>query len=670
MLTGCGTKPEESTSSGESASAEQSEAERCERRLAAALQKLQPEAMAVTARRDTVVNGLNSWLTTCGSASGGENQLSEANAALLSPSARRFAAAARFTENDTLYIRDCFILRELTAAVWKKADADAAQNNDGSGVASDRDRIFQLFHQIIKSVVLIPADESRVPVGMLEILVTGRGSVEDRIWIFGEALRQRNFDSFILTTNVPPTSTAVSDIPGSADRLIGVALEGQILLFDPVRGTVVPVPSEPAESGVLVSESAGLEGLKSHERWKSPSLLLISGTAAYSPRMLLLQNQLPADHSAMLYEELGGGASEIRPLVDRITDAGSGLWAKDKIALWDYPEARILAAGALNEEQKKEWQLLMKPFDAPFERDPLKADDLLDDPGMSNEQLTEEQKNERRMMKLKERYDRISQSSDELFGKASQRFLKIRLEQVMGLNDIEMIQQLQQIRIATRQEYVEVAIPVGDGKEATVPFQLPEAIRAVHRSATGDALYWTATCQQNRNDLRAAVTTFRNYRHQYPDSRWKFGSMYNEGICQIRLGDNVAAAKVLAEADTEQNAERQQAAWLLARLAARGVTPETAPVTSPEAAPDAPAAPATPATPADPAPATPQEPETPQEPATQPTPATEPSPSAEPATPPSTVPSNPSETPAPAPEGSSEEPPKEPSDGSEPGPSL
>ncbi len=560
LLSGCGgSRTASTTDSGKTETAGESDTDRCEKRLISALQKLHPQAMATNARRETVVNALNSWLTSCAGDAAEKVRISEPNAALLSPTAKRFAAAARYTENDTLYIRDCFILREMTAAVWTQADANSEQR-----VADDRERVVQLFHEVIRNVALLSPDEQRIPVGIFEILLTGRGTLDDRIWIFCEALRQRQLDSFILHSTVPPAEDApVTDILESAGSLIAVALGSDLLLFDPVRGSAVPKVDD---RNLQITEPAGLADLRQHERWGQPTVSIVAVPGASSPRMLVLQELLPASSAVMLYEELAGGTSEIEPLINRIMAASDGLVDSSVISVWDYPENVILAAGSLNEDQKKAWQQLMKPYDAPFERDPLKTDQLLDDPGASDEQMTEDQKMERRMMMLQERVERINQSSDELFGKASQRLLKVRLEQVMGLNDVQMIQQLQQIRIASMQDYVEVALPVGDKKEALMQFPLPDAIRTIHRRATGDALFWTAMCQFSRRDFGASVTTLRNYRRQYPDDKWKYASLFNEAMALIQLGDAETATEVLKQADVEENAERPQAVWLLSRL--------------------------------------------------------------------------------------------------------
>ena len=572
-IAGCGdSQPVDRSSSDSSAAPGESEADRCEKRMAAAIQRLQPEAMATLSRRDSVVNALNTWLTSCAEKSSAEVQLSEANARLLTPAAQRFATSARFTENDTTFIRDCLLLRGMTASIWKQADIASE-----TGVASDREKVVRLFGEIIRSVALMPAEEGRVPVSPYEVLLTGRGTVEDRIWIFADALRQRQIDAVLLSSDVPATGSGVLD---TSDWLVAALLETEILVFDPRRGAPVPAA---ADTDPLVTQPVGAAELSGHARWKTPVVQLIVQPASLSPRMLMLQSQLPAEQSVVLYEELAGGGSEIRPLLDRVATAGTGLWQTDRITLWGYPEARALAAGALSEEQQQAWSLLMRPYDAPFERDPLKSDELLQDPGATEEELSEELKMERRMKMLQERVERISQSSEELFGRASKRLLKVRLEQVMGATDVGMIQQLQQIRIASMQDFIEVNIPVGDNKEALVPFQLPEVIRSIHRRATGDAMFWTSICQLGRGEHGAAVTTLRNYRRQYPGDKWTFASLYNEAIALIRLGDLTGARSPLLAADVAENPEQLQVQWVLSRLPAdspSAVSADKAPETS------------------------------------------------------------------------------------------
>jgi hypothetical protein len=567
--------------------------DRCRQRLSSAVQKLKPDSMALQTRRESVVNSLNSWLTSCVADAGKASQLSSVNAAMLSPAAQRFATSARFTENDTVYIRDCLLLRSLVESIWKQADAAAK-----GGVASDPDRIVLLFSEIMRMVSLMNDTEERVPVGIYEVLLTGRGRLEDRTWIFAEALRQRQIDAFLLQTDAAADESNPNDILNTAGQLVGVIADSRVLLFDPARGTAVPLAGD---NSLLVTSPAGIGELSAHARWKSPGIRLIAHPASFSPRMLVLQEQLPADNAATLYEELAGGGSEIRPLQERIAEAGTGLWTTDTMAIWDYPEKATSSAAGLDETQQQAYALLLKPYDAPFERDPLKSEELFENPGVTDEQLSEAERDYKRREMLMERLRKIEESSEELFGKASKRLLSVRVEQIMGTADVGMIQQLQQIRIASMQDYVEVNVPLPDKKEAVIPYQLPEAIRQVHRNATGDSLFWTSQCQVARGDLGASVNTFRNYRRQYPTEKWVTSSFLQEALSLIRMGNASAARVPLTEADQENNPELLQVRWLLSRLP-QSLDAEAAPTPAePTPAEPAPAEP----TPAEPAPAEP-----------------------------------------------------------------
>ncbi|MCA9037086.1 MAG: hypothetical protein KDA91_18245 [Planctomycetaceae bacterium] len=560
-LGGCssGSKPEISSVEAEATSA-QEERSRCEKKLAGALSRLSPDAMATTTRREPVVNALNSWLTECvDEDTRSSTELSEANAAMVSASAKRFATGARFSENDTLYIRDCLMLRALTEAVWKQADSQA--NN---GIATDTERVVLLFDEVVRNVGLMPESEQRIPVGLYEVLLTGRGTMNDRISIFAEALRQRQLDAFILRPAEPAEAEDAGNRLQSANALIGVAVNSELLLFDPAVGSAVP---KPGDDQPIVTEPAGMNELVASERWKNPAVQIVAHPAAFASRMLTLQEKLPAEDAAILYEELRGGGSEIQPLVDRIVAVGNGLWSAENVSVWNVPEERTVAAAALSETELAEYRTLLRPYDTPFERDPLKSSELLgkleieDDP-----QLSEAENIQRRMMALAERFQQIEESSEKMFGRASKRLLKTRLEQIMGSSDVTMIQQLQQIRIASMQETVEVSIDMGNKKAAVREYYLPPNILAVHRSATSDALYWTSLCQVTRGDHGASVTTFRNYRRQYPEGKWKFHSLVNEALGLIMIGDTTTAVEVLIQANTDENPEQLRTQWLLSRL--------------------------------------------------------------------------------------------------------
>ncbi len=539
--------------------AKESVVDDCRRKLNSVIARMQPESMAMQTRKESIAGGLNSWMSACVSAEDRKLSLSEVNAALLTPSVQRAASQSRFTESDVNYIRDCLLLSRLTESLWKQTDEES-----GWQVSSDLVRVQRLFQHVIRNVSPLKVNETRLPLGLYEVMLTGRGSVEDRIWILAEALRQRQIDSVLLKASTPGDPMAISPVD-AADLLLLVIIEEKALLFDPVRCTAVP---KVGDTSIIVTDPADVTLIAETERWKSATPFVVANPAAFAPRMFLLQQRMEAQNAATMYEELAGGTSEIRPLVQRLSAALGATWPAETFKVWDMPEQRIAAAAALNEQQKEEYTLLLRPLDSPFERESISVGDALDDPGINQEELTDEERLQRRIMALEERWSRVGASSDELFGKPSKRLLEARVDQISGLLDVEMIQRLQQIRQASMQTVIEVEVPVDGKRVSRNAIPLPAMIRTVQQSALGDTLYWTSMLQLSRNDIGTAISTLRNYRIQYPDGPTVFSSMMNEADALIAQANIADAVTVLRLADVEQNPEQVRAHWWLTRLEA------------------------------------------------------------------------------------------------------
>jgi hypothetical protein len=552
-------------------------ADECRDRLNAAMQRVAPESLAGQTRRDSVVNAVNSWMASCGEAEVRQLSISDQNAALLSEDALRTARASRFSENDVLYLRDCLLLKGLTESLWKQEAAA------GDQALAERARVTRLFRHVIRNLALMPPGESRIPVGLYEAMLTGRGTVEDRIWAFSEGLRQRQVDALVLKAATPGAATG--SLVETAEWLVLVISGNQTMLFDPLRGTPVPAA---ADTSAVVTEPAGLEVLQGLDRWKSGEVFVVGHPSSFAPRMLVLQQRMEAADTAVLYEELAGGTSEIRPFLERVRAATESLWPTDRIRIWPVVEQRVAALASLTEQQLEAYTLLMRPLDSPFERESIDVSKLLTDPNVDESKLSDDEKNALKA----EAISKLLERSDALFGRPSRRLLQARVSQIAGNFELGMIQELQQIRIACLQEVVELEF-VDEGKQAVGRIRLPETILSVQKSAVGDTLYWTAMSQVSRGDAGTAVQTLRNYRRQYPDEKMKFASLLLEAELLVEIGDVAGAAAVLKEAATDDNPERSRQEWMLARIssATAGATPAT-PVENPAA--ESPATPATP----------------------------------------------------------------------------
>lgn len=556
---GCSESEPQPAESEKDSSGGITEAEKCRDKLAAGIRRLNPSTFALQANPERSVNGLNAWLANCGADEIKELRLDDAAIQRIGDSAR--ATALRFTPNDGTYIRDCLLLRDLTTAISEKAVSEAAAEQQETAI------VHSIFEWIVRNLSLTADGVERPPLGLTDTLMTGVGSVNDRAWVFAEALRQQQMDGFIIRSSAAPAESGTT--LDTADFLIGVALENRTFVFDALTG----LPVAPAESNDPLSVTAEpIDVLKQHDRWKESTVELIAQLNTFAPRMFYLQQELAVEDSAVLFEELTGGVSEIRPLIERVTGAGDGLWDANEIFVWSYPEERTLAAQSLTEEQRKDFTDLMRPFQAPFERTTF-ATESTEEMTTVPEELTPEERRALIEQRLAEEFTRRIQSSEELFGKPSQRLLKTRIQQLLGDRDSGVIQQLQQIRIMSMEQSVRVQVPtmlqqMNPGMPGILEIPFPQKIREVNESSTGSALYWTALRQIERDDPAAAVTTLKNYRRQYAGSQWKFPSMINQAFALLQLDRADDAVEVLQEADTEENPERLRVQTLIGMLQA------------------------------------------------------------------------------------------------------
>jgi hypothetical protein len=550
---GCGGSKSQPVSHTTDVKAKETVGEKCRNRLSAAIRRFEPEGFALQANPERTVSGLNSWIKSCGADAMREMKLDEAALQMLDANAQRFASAGIYTASDAAYIRDCWVLRELTRSIVERT----AESGD---VDRTEAQVLAIFDWIVRNISLQPLDEERVTLGLFDVMLTGRGTAEDRAWVFAEALRQQRVDAVIVTTDSEPTTGGQL---ASAHWIIAVILNNRGLLFDVVSGLPITDGEMP---DLLNTKTATLQTLSTHERWKDSSVRLVAQTAAFAPRMLLLQEQLSATDAAILYEELTGGVSEILPLVDRIVAAGSGTWTPGNISIWNYPENRTTASLSRTEDEQKQYATLMRPFDAPFERTDYLAEST-EEMTTVPEALPPEERRRLVQERLMKNFAKMMESSEDMFGKPSKRLLKGRIQQIMGGLGTGVIQQLQQIRIASMQDSLRVRVPDEVQKEFGFPpvvaFPFPELIREVNQSSMGDAMYWTAMCQLDRGEAGAAITTLVNYRRQYPDGRWKFASMSNQALALLVQERHEDARQILQDADIEENPERARVKALL-----------------------------------------------------------------------------------------------------------
>lgn len=560
LLAGCSNSAPEGRSETVASDRKQQAQDDCRDRLRAAVLRFSPIPFSTQTRPEDVVNSINSWIVECAREQAASLKISDANAALLSDDMLRTAGAPRFSRNDVEYLRDCLMFRGFSGAAWTMTQPDSVES------ATDANRVTDLFRTIIRSLALNPAAQETVPTGVYESLLSGTGSVDDRIWAFAEALRQRQIDCVLLQAADEGDATA-DPVTGST-RLICVVVGDSTLLFDPELGTPVPAAED---TSAVVTTPASLAVLRGHSRWEQAEIQIVANPSAFAPRMLVLQERLEASDAAVLYEELAGGTSEIRPLLERLGDAVTAPWSMDKVSIWAVPEQRLTAAATRTESQDQAYADRMLPMQSPFERERIDISRYINDPSIDPSQLSDEQLGELQNEALNE----MLQNSDTLYGKPSGRLLKARVSQISGNFELGMIQELQQIHLLCSRKEIELIFQQS-GQKLVGRLPLPEKILSVQLSALGDTLYWTALTQVFRGEAGTAIQTMRNYRRRYPDEKMVLASMLIEAELLISLGNADQAATLLNGIDSVGAAEQRRIDWMLTRLPATAAVDDPA----------------------------------------------------------------------------------------------
>lgn len=560
LLCGCNDVPNTPTTDADKPGTKGKEtpAEKCRRKLAGAIRRLEPQHLTMQADPERSISGLNSWIASCAAEETEALQLSEATLEMLDQNPR--ATAGRFSGGDAIYIRDALAMRTLNSELSARTD-----DSDASAEERDVNRVSQAFAWMVRNISLKSEHGSDPPLGLFDILMTGVGTAEDRAWGFAELLRQQQTDAVIVRTAAEPQEDGT--VLDTATWLVAVIQNDHGWLFDTVTGLPVTadVKFNPAAPAPLP-----LKALNGHDRWKDSAVEVIAQVATFSPRMLVLQDSLAAEDSAILFEELTGDVSEIRPMMERILTAGGDLWKASDLSVWSYPEERSVSANSLSEEELREYKRMMRPFEAPFERD-IFVPEAAEDQSPIPQQMSDEERAARAEQRLMELFVQVSQSSEKKFGKPSYRLLSSRTKQVLGSTETTIIQQMQQIRLTSMNEGIEVQIPqqirqLYPNAPATRMFPLPSAMLFVNEVATGNSMYWTALSQIDRGDSGMAISTLRNYRKLFPDGDWQYPSMITEAVALVGKGRLKEAAEILRKADEEMNPERGRVQRLLRAL--------------------------------------------------------------------------------------------------------
>ena len=527
-----------------------------------ALVMLDPAALGITSDSDTAVSVLNQWLALCNR--GLDSKAADATLErLLSAEELKRIEGDRFLPRDGRHVRDCLWCKKTVEFTLRAAHREL-------------DRVVSLFYYVVRNVDLIGTPQSPVPLTPFGAMMFGKGTPEQRAWIFAEFLRQMRMDSVILK---PQASAGDTNAPSTDDRwLIGVILQDGVYLFDTRLGLPVPSKTDDTHSP-LIHRPATLAEVR-----KDPTVLkaldldssnpypltsqdlqdvrveLIGNTGYWSARMHAFQGAMTGDRFAVVSDSLQD--DDVGPgMWSRVANVkfdGAAPWKTEAVSVWPYPERQLEANDQMTEEQKQIFSVMQRTLLVPV-------------PIQQVSQVKDEEGKPRLSVK---------------FGAPERLHLQKRTEQLLG-EFRSAIQGYLLIRLwrdlpPTPKE-VSRDLLVAPQLTPLLASQIPPELRAVHAVAALEAYYRTGVCQFEQGEFERAEVTFRNLiadlvKNGVKDSPWTDSSRYLLALTLAELGKTKEAIQTL-EAISPKHPQHWGLSLLLRRWKAADGTASPEPAT-------------------------------------------------------------------------------------------
>ncbi len=522
---------------------------RCTQLLTSGLDMLKPGNMGISAQEQQVVDALNNWAGECGKstdspandppATKGATPTVTAKGAGggSTTSAGADAFADLYDLGDIEHIRDSWLVKDLGTAAVKSEPTDL-------------DRAVALFDLSVRTVALNNAGDPELPQTIYDILVIGRGTAEDRAWLFGELLRQAGMDAVIVRPNAaaaaaaktPDAKTAPTvnkTASGAEPRwLVGALVDKQVYLFDPTLGW--PIPS-PDDKGITptVRQPATLAQAAAHDELlrkldvspekkyplkasdlKSVKVEIITSGRYSEPRIKRIETFLAGNRSVVVYTPLTDVGA--RPgLRSRVENGGAGSWKKEDVSVWDYPDRQLSAVHHLGDQAKIAHDAFWLPFEGPveFEFDPKTMQfkiaqgttitsltggkparpqaGAIPAPGEENNRV--EVRHDSRV----ELKARIAQLQGD-FPQAIRKYLTVQLDELP-----------QQMVLPDDIQERAKSLPPDKRPKGPLAIATPKREFIMNFRAAEDAKFWMGVCQLEQHEMSSAEETFEAYIRRY-----------------------------------------------------------------------------------------------------------------------------------------------------------
>ncbi len=491
LMSGCGSPGDPSGAGGSNdGAATITQEDTCSRLLKNALSMLSPERLDLDVENQDAVALLNQWVTDCSRGMAEIAPLDAESAQLVRGLVAEHDLAdmdsPHFNSRDIKHVRTCLMMKNAIEAA-AKGDTDLA-------------RVTDVFEYVMRNVALEGSSKDVLPATSNSVLLFGRGSPEDRAWIFASLLKQLKIDAVVL---LPQSEGPATGSSGFDERwLVGVLLDDGVYLFDTRLGCPIPSAKDPGDSpmpripATLDEAAANPEILKSLDLpggrpyllrsadLAKPRVQIIGELSYWVGRMERLQLSLAGASTVVVYDPLGDVQSKTG-LVRRVVEAPHARWTKADVSLWPHPERSTTQFEQLfregdardrNEESARRLEMQLAftarawAFQAPI---PLVRD-------QSNNLVIDERTGRVKVQRGQREHQRarIMQLSGQIEG-AKRSFTVSRM-------DVNL--------------------------DPTIPY--PDGARCAHLMAADNAMFWGAVCLLEEGDLAAASPAFKRYLRQ------------------------------------------------------------------------------------------------------------------------------------------------------------
>ncbi len=506
-----------------SARAELVRKRRCSEDFESVYQILRPTKKTMNTELRSALSLLNQWFESCADFSGQKfSQDDPTLQGILSAGQLDHLNESTAGMLDILYLRDQLLMRAMMEQIVKGAPTDVEKVRRIFAYTQrniTRDPLLidpRLYHYLQtnfpQSVPQKELSKVSIPRTLLDIMLAGRGTDEDLSWAFVSLIQQLNIDA-IMVSPVQSEQAATNTLP----PLILVPIGKEILVFCSAAGlefTSSVSADKPSWSlddlakdfgqlfNSISSEVSGEQTileLFQKTDWKQAVVTLPYSPLRVSPRSEALQMELAGNMTCEVFNHLRTQNDE-PGLIERTSGLTDKIFSNGEIRLWEYPYEMYENVANASKGATRLRELYLATVNKTVQSIRTSVD----------------QKENRTIKKSQVKRMQLS-----------------RVEQLLG-NETEAISSYMRLQLQR-------GVPGGN---ASLEIQKENLLRALQSE---DARYWSALCQFEKNDFRAAGNTTINYLKRYPEGRWQHSALELLAESQARQNEFSSAIDVFSQ---------------------------------------------------------------------------------------------------------------------------